>query len=59
MSEEIRKSSVRRMVSAALSAVLVAVLGIGAIAPETARAAGVVIEHRTYGAPEPSPPRDD
>jgi hypothetical protein len=60
MSEETRKSSpVRRTFSAALSAVLIAILGMGAIAPETARAAGVVVEHRAYGAPDSTPARED
>lgn len=43
-------SRVRRNVAAVLTAALVGVAGVGIIAPETAQAAGVVVEHRTWGA---------
>lgn len=43
-------SRVRRSVAAVLTAAVVAVVGVGVISPEAARAAGVVVEHRTWGA---------
>jgi hypothetical protein len=48
-------------VAALVVALTVAFLGVGAIAPETAQAVGVVVEHRTYGAPAlvPDKAKDD
>ena len=42
-----------------MTALAVGVIGVSIVAPETAQAAGVVVEHRAYGAPEPSPPPRD
>jgi len=48
----------RRGVAALLSAAVVGVVGVGAIAPETARAAGVVVERQqAYVAAEALPGR--
>jgi len=46
---ETRWSRIMTGVAAVLSAALVGIAGVGVIAPETARAAGVVVEHRAYG----------
>jgi hypothetical protein len=49
-----------RIISAALSAALIGIVGVSAIAPETAQAAGVVVEHRTWGSSTTATPsRDD
>ena len=50
---------IRRSVAAFAGASLIAVVGVGAIAPETAQAAGVVVEHRTYGSTTPGVPTRD
>lgn len=51
---------VKRALAALVTALAVGVIGVNVMAPETAQAAGVVVEHRAYGAPEPSsPPRDE
>jgi hypothetical protein len=42
---------IRRSIAAVVTAAAVGVVGIGAVAPETAQAAGVVVEHRTWGTP--------
>ena len=42
-------SRVRRNVAAVITAAVVGVVGVGVISPETAQAAGVVVEHRTWG----------
>ena len=55
-----RLARLKRALAALVTALAVGVLGVSIVAPETAQAAGVVVEHRTYGAPEPSPlPRDE
>ena len=42
-----------------LSAVVVGIVGVGAIAPETAQAAGVVVDRqRAYGAEQALPSRE-
>jgi hypothetical protein len=49
---------VRVAAAATLSAVLVGIVGVGAIAPETAQAAGVVVDrHQPYGAASQATPR--
>ena len=50
-----RLVTLKRTLAALVTALAVGVLGVGIVAPETAQAAGVVVGHRTYGAPEPSP----
>lgn len=51
-------SRVHRGIAAVLTAAVVAVVGVGVIAPETAQAAGVVVEHRTWGATIANPTRE-
>ena len=40
---------IRRSIAAVVTAAAVGVVGIGAVAPETAQAAGVVLDHRAWG----------
>ena len=42
-----------------LSAVVIAVVGVAAMNPETARAAGVVVEHRAFGTTNLTTPEGD
>ncbi len=50
---------VRRVVAAVLSAAVVGVIGVGAIAPETAQAAGVVVDRQqAYGVAQAVPSRE-
>ncbi len=49
----------RRGVAAVLSAAVIAILGVGAIAPETAQAAGVVVGQRAWGAGTTGALRED
>ena len=43
-------SGVRRHVVAVITAAVVGLVGVGVISPGTVQAAGVVVEHRTWGA---------
>jgi hypothetical protein len=54
----LRRGRIRRVCAAALSAVMVGVVGISAIPSGTAQAAGVVVErHQPFGTPS-TPPRE-
>ncbi len=50
---------VRRALAALVTALAVGVIGINVVTPETAQAAGVVVGHRAFGTPVPSPPPRD
>jgi hypothetical protein len=52
-------SRIQLGLSAVLSAAVIAVLGITAVDPETAAAAGVVVEHRTFGSAAATGSRGD
>ena len=45
-----RLLTLRRTLAVLLTALAVGVVGVGTISTETARAAGVVVEHRSWGA---------
>jgi hypothetical protein len=50
---------VKRTLAALVTALAVGIIGVGVVTPETAQAAGVVVEHRTFGATETAAPRED